>query len=95
MCVQHYPDTEDPLTSATAKSMDKIPKRGYFGHKLLYEIYHRKIILSKSAMFTMTLRTYNTWKKIISKYMSRRIFTKKLKWGNSGRGRKLTKMLDL
>ena len=23
MCVQYYQDTEDPLTSATAKSMDK------------------------------------------------------------------------
>ena len=54
MCVQHCPDTEDPLTSATAKSMDKMGKRGYSGHKLLYEIYHIKIILSKSAMFTIT-----------------------------------------
>ena len=55
--------TEDPLISGKGNSMDSYGMRGYSGQKLLHEIYQRKFILSKSAIFTMALGTYNTKKK--------------------------------
>ena len=42
MCVQHYQDTEDPLTSATAKSMDE------HGRGVILDIYYcMKYIIEK------------------------------------------------
>ena len=43
----------------------------------------------------MPLGIYNTRKKLFKKIKVGEFSQRKLKWGNSGRSQKLTKMLDL